>query len=137
MVMSESSRAKIRSKGWSWMPSATAVAVTVALALSSTAVRADEVDLKAAASTFSDSCAGCHGASGKGDGPKAAKLSVKVGDLTDCAKMGKVSDDVLLKVIKEGGPAANLNKAMTPFGDALEDNEIKGLVAYIRHFCAK
>ena len=75
--------------------------------------------------------------SGKGDGPKAAKLWVKVGDLTDCAKMAKVSDDVLFKVIKEGGPAANLNKAMAGFGDAYEDNEIKGLVAYIRSFCKK
>jgi len=117
------------------MPSAAAAAVMLALALISTAARA--ADLKAAASNYSDSCAGCHGTSGKGDGPKAAKLSVKVGDLTDCAKMAKVSDDVLFKVVKEGGPAANLNKAMTGFSDAYEDNEISGMVAYIRSFCGK
>ncbi len=134
--MSESSRAKIRSKSWSWMPSAV-VSVMLALPLIPTVVRAAEVDLKAAANNYKESCADCHGQSGKGDGPKAAKLSVKVGDLTDCAKMGKVSDDVLLKVIKEGGPAANLNKAMTGFSDAYEDNEIKGLVAYIRSLCGK
>jgi len=135
MIMSENSPAKVRVKGWGWIPSAAALALILAPALISTAARAD--DLKAAASNYTESCAGCHGATGKGDGPKAAKLSVKVGDLTDCAKMGKVSDDVLLKVIKEGGPAANLNKAMTGFGDAFEDNDIKGLVAYIRSFCAK
>jgi len=133
--MSENSPVKIRSKGWSWMPSAAALAMILAPALISTTVRAD--DLKAAASNYTESCANCHGKTGKGDGPKAAKLSVKVGDLTDCAKMGKVSDDVLAKVIKEGGPAAKLNKAMTGFGDAYEDNDIKGLVAYIRSFCGK
>jgi len=51
--------------------------------------------------------------------------------------MAKVSDDVLFKVVKEGGPAAKLNKAMAGFGDAYEDPEIKGLVAYIRSLCGK
>ncbi len=62
---------------------------------------------------------------------------MKVANLTDCAKMAKVSDDVLFKVVKEGGPAAKLNKAMAGFGDAYEDPEIKGLVAYIRSLCGK
>jgi len=133
--MSETSRTKIRSKSASWIT--LAAAATLALPLLSSPVRADEVDLKAAAKNYSDSCVDCHGQTGKGDGPKAAKLGVPVGDLTDCAKMSKVSDDVMFKVIKEGGPAANLNKAMTPFGDAFEENEIKGLVAYIRSLCKK
>ena len=137
MVISQSSPARVRSNGCSWMTSATAVAATLTLAFFSTAALAADVDLKAAASNYSESCADCHGQSGKGDGPKAKKLSVKVGDLTDCAKMAKVSDDVLFKVIKEGGPAANLNKAMTGFGDAYEDNDIKSLLAYIRSFCGK
>ena len=136
MGISQSSPTKIRSNCWSWMPSATAVAVTLTLLISTTA-RAADADLKAAASNYSESCADCHGPTGKGDGPKAKKLSVKVGDLTDCAKMAKVGDDVLFKVIKEGGPAANLNKAMTGFGDAYEDNDIKNLVAYVRSFCGK
>ncbi|HEY9157952.1 c-type cytochrome [Candidatus Binatus sp.] len=135
--MSESSSAKIRSKGWSRMPLAAIVALMLAPALISTAARASEVDLKAATSNFSDSCVDCHGQSGKGDGPKAANLSVKVANLTDCAKMGKVSDDVLFTIVKEGGAAANLNKAMAGFADAYDDNEIKGLVAYVRSLCGK
>ena len=51
--------------------------------------------------------------------------------------MAKVSDDVVFKVIKEGGPSANLSKEMAPFGEGLEDNEIKGLVAYVRSLCKK
>jgi len=137
VVMLESSPAKIRSKGWSWMPLAAAVATILAPAVIPSAARAAEVDLKAAASNFSDSCADCHGESGKGDGKKAAGLKTKPADFTNCAKMAKVSDDVLFKVIKEGGPAANLNKAMTGFGDAYEDNDIKGLIAYVRTFCKK
>jgi len=130
--MSEKSPVKIRSKGWGWMPSAAGIALILPLALFSTSVRADD-----AAANYKESCSGCHGDTGKGDGPKAAKLSVKVGDLTDCAKMSKVTDDVLFKVVKEGGPAANLNKAMQGFSDAYEDPEIKALVTYIRSFCKK
>jgi len=136
MVMSETSQEKIRSKGWSW-PLAATVALMLAPALTSTSARAADIDLKASASNYSESCVDCHGQSGKGDGPKAAKLSVKVANLTDCAKMAKVSDDVLFKIVKEGGPAANLNKAMAGFADAYEDNEIRGLVAYVRSLCGK
>jgi len=127
-------RTTIRSKARGWMFVALPAAATLALLV--TAAPAAAADAKAAA-TYTDSCADCHGQTGKGDGPSASKLSAKVGDFTDCAHMAKVSDDVIFKIIKEGGPAANLNAAMPPFGEGMEDAEIKGLVAYLRSFCKK
>jgi mono/diheme cytochrome c family protein len=137
MVMSESSSAKIRSKGWSWMPLAAAVAMILAPALTATPARAAEVDMKAAASNFSDSCADCHGESGKGDGKKAAELKNKPADYTNCAVMTKLSDDYLFNVIKNGGASVGKSKDMADFGKAYDDGEIRGLVAYVRTFCKK
>jgi cytochrome c oxidase cbb3-type subunit 3 len=105
------------------------------IALSASLSRAQ--DLAAAKDTYKTLCVKCHGPSGKGDGPAGATLATKPGDLSDCVRMAKVSDDVLFKIIKEGGPSANLSKEMAPFKDGLEDNEIKDMVAYVRTLCQK
>jgi mono/diheme cytochrome c family protein len=138
MITSETSPARIRSKGWSWIPSsAAAIAIMLASASIPTVVRAAEVDLKAAASNFSDSCVDCHGESGKGNGKKAADLKTKPADYTDCAKMSKFTDDYLFNVIKNGGKAEGKSKEMPDFGKAYDDDEIHSLVAYVRTFCKK
>ena len=100
-------------------------------------VPASYADMAAAKGDYTTYCAKCHGDTGKGDGSGAATLATKPRDFTDCARMATESDDMLFNVIKEGGPAAKLNKAMTGFSDAFEDNEIKGLVAYVRSLCGK
>ncbi len=135
--MSKSLRTKIRSRLWIW--TASAIPAVAALALISTCARA--ADLTAAAGSYSDTCAKCHGPAGKGDGPKAAELKdkdgkpVTIGDLSDCAKMSKITDDEMFKELKEGGASVGKSKFMTPYGDAMEDDEIKGLVAYVRTLC--
>jgi len=137
--MSKSLTTKVRSRLWVW--AASAIPAAAALALISTAAHA--ADLTAAASSFSDTCAKCHGPAGKGDGPKAAELKdkegkpVAIGDLSDCAKMSKITDDEMFKELKEGGASVGKSKFMTAYGDAMEDDEIKGLVAYVRTLCKK
>lgn len=133
--MLESSPAKVRSKGWSWMRLAAAVAMILAPAVISTAASGSEVDLKAAASNFSDSCVDCHGESGQGDGKKAAQLKTKPADFTNCAVMSKLTDDYLFNVVKNGGTSVSKSKEMADFGKAYDDDEIRGLVAYVRTFC--
>jgi len=133
--MPESLRMKIRSRLWIW--TATAIPAVAARALISTAARAAEVDLKAAASNYSDSCVDCHGQAGKGDGPKAAKLKGKPANFTDCAAMFKFTDDYPFNIIKNGGKSVRKSKDMADFGMAYDDNEIHGLVAYVRSFCKK
>ena len=81
-------------------------------------------------------CARCHGESGRGDGPAGALLETKPRDFTDCARMQAISDQELVAVIREGGPARHLSKDMPPWGKALQDQEIADLMAYIRSFCA-
>jgi mono/diheme cytochrome c family protein len=92
-------------------------------------------DLAAAKGKFDSLCVKCHGVSAKGDGPAAATLVTKPGDLTDCTKMREVTDDTLFKIIREGGSVAGFDQAMQGFSEGLSDDEIRGLVAYIRNFC--
>jgi mono/diheme cytochrome c family protein len=120
-----------------WMLTAAAVPALAGLALIATTARAAGVDLKAAAANYQDSCVDCHGKDGKGDGPKAATLKTKPANYTDCAAMSKVSDDYLFNIIKNGGKSVGKSKDMADFGEAYSDEEIHGLVAYIRSFCKK
>jgi cytochrome c oxidase cbb3-type subunit 3 len=137
--MSKNLSTKIRSR--LWILTASAIPAVAALALISTAARA--ADLTSAASSYTDTCAKCHGPAGKGDGPKAAELKdkdgklVASGDLSDCAKMSKITDDDMFKELKEGGVSVGKSKFMTPYGDAMEDDEIKAMVAYVRTLCKK
>ncbi len=137
--MSKSLKTRIRSRLLVW--TASAIPAVAALALISTVARA--ADLTSAASSYKDTCAKCHGDLGKGDGPKAKELKdkdgkvVACGDLTDCAKMAKVTDDDMFKELKEGGASVGKTKFMTPYGDAMEDDEIKAMVSYVRTLCKK
>jgi mono/diheme cytochrome c family protein len=92
-------------------------------------------DLSAARDNFVGQCAKCHGESGIGDGPAGASLPVRPRNFTDCSRMSKESDDRLFHTIKDGGSSAGLSKEMPPWGEAFDDQEIKGLVAYVRQFC--
>lgn len=87
--------------------------------------------------TYGELCAKCHGSSGKGDGKEAATLAVKPKDLTDCQRMSGFTDDQLFGVIKEGGPAGGLAKDMPGYAAALEDDEMRDTVAYLRSLCRK
>jgi cytochrome c oxidase cbb3-type subunit III len=110
------------------------VLVVAALTVIATAVRADEAAAKSNYTTF---CAKCHGDTGKGNGSGAATLATKPRDFTDCARMAKESDDMLFKVIKEGGKPNGFSGDMAAWNTAFEDPEIKDLVAYIRTLCKK
>jgi mono/diheme cytochrome c family protein len=82
-------------------------------------------------------CASCHGFTGHGDGPNAATLATKPQDLANCAAMGKIADDVMFKAIKGGGASVGLPDTMPAWAAGLTDDQIHGLVAYIRGFCSK
>jgi cytochrome c553 len=74
-------------------------------------------------------CAKCHGAEGKGDTKMGQKLGVK--DLSDAKVQADLKDDAAAKGIKEGVKDADGKVLMKPF-DTLSDEEVKGLVQYIR-----
>ncbi len=94
-------------------------------------------DAKAGKAKYDTLCVGCHGATGKGDGAAAAALNPKPGDFTNCKEMGKLSDDYLHKIIKEGGQAMKKSPMMPPWGASLNEKDLANMVAYIKSFCKK
>ena len=86
---------------------------------------------------FQQLCSVCHGVGGKGDGPSAQGLEPKPADFTDCKVMAKDSDEVLLKIIKEGGQSVGRSTVMPAWGETLSEQQIGELVKFIRGLCKK
>jgi cytochrome c oxidase cbb3-type subunit III len=77
-------------------------------------------------------CTGCHGASGKGDGPAGKTLPVKPADHTNAKKMSQYSDDHLFTVISRGGTSVGKSSQMPAWGAVLREAQIHEVVGYIR-----
>src|ERR1044071_6347132 len=81
---------------------------------------------------YVDYCSTSHGEAGKGDGPAAAALPVKPADHTNGAVMNQLSDDFLMTIISKGGTAAGKSSFMPSWGGALDQKQIREIVAYLR-----
>ena len=97
-----------------------------AIGIAALSARADD-----AKTTYTSTCAKCHGADGKGDTKVGQKLGVK--DFTDAKVQADMKDDAIAKAIKEGVKDADGKVLMKP-ADGLSDDDVKGLVSYIRAF---
>jgi len=100
-----------------------------------TAFVAHAADAEQGKKLYGQFCASCHGQSGKGDGPAAAALNPKPRDHTNKEYMSSMSDDDMLKVIKNGGASIGKSPLMPPWGASLKDDQIKDVIAYIRTLC--
>lgn len=78
---------------------------------------------------YGDNCAGCHGASGEGNGPAAMALHPKPKPFSEALK-GK-SDAWIEKVIKGGGPAVGESPLMPSHAD-MSQAQLKEMVDYIK-----
>jgi cytochrome c553 len=74
-------------------------------------------------------CAKCHGADGKGQTKIGQRLGVK--DFTDATVQAGFKDDEAFNALRQGLKSDDGKQLMKPF-DALSDDQIKALVAYVR-----
>ncbi len=81
---------------------------------------------------YTKHCAGCHGPTGKGDGPAAAALTPKPTDFTNRAYMTGLKDQYLFDLVQKGGAALGKSPLLPPFGSKLKDGEIRDVIAYIK-----
>jgi cytochrome c553 len=90
------------------------------------ALSASAGDAKAA---YDKDCAKCHGADGKG----ATKMGQKMGckDYTDAKVQADLKDEAATKAIREGLKDKDGKQVMKP-AEGLSDDDIKGLVGYMR-----
>ena len=84
-----------------------------------------------AKSTYDKDCAKCHGADGKGGTKMGQKMGAK--DYTDAKVQADLKDDAAFKAIKEGLKDKDGKVLMKP-AEGMSDEDIKGLVAYMRKF---
>ncbi len=87
---------------------------------------ATETNLAAAKEIYSNKCVDCHGEKGKGDGSEAMMYDPPPADLTDAAKMIKVTDGEIFYQITEG------RKPMPSFKKKLTEEQRWQLVLFVR-----
>lgn len=80
-------------------------------------------------------CAACHGEAGGGDGWNAEYLPVAPTPHADSELMSARPDDTLFDAIHAGGFVLDRSARMPPFGEMLDTEQIRALVAHIRTLC--
>jgi cytochrome c553 len=103
-------------------------AIVIALTLLGSAALASAGDAKA---LYEKECAKCHGVDGKGDTKMGKKLGAK--DYTDPKVQDALTDKAAFKSTKEGLKDKEDKVLMKP-AEGMSDDDIKGLVAYMRTF---
>lgn len=112
------------------------VALTLwSFAFTATPALAEGEDLSKAENNYMLYCISCHGRDGDGKGDLAEAMEVPPRDHTDASKMSKRTDEQLFKTVKDGGEATGFNSCMPPHNTVLHDEEIRGLVKYLRKLC--
>jgi high-affinity iron transporter len=92
---------------------------------------AGAADLENGKKIYTESCARCHGAEGKGDGAMATYLDPKPANFTDKELMGQRTDAQLKEVILKG------KAAMPAYEGTLGDSDVDDVVAQLRAFDGK
>ena len=91
-------------------------------------------DLDAGRQTYSTNCVACHGVSGKpdADSPVVDALGVMPADFSDALFNSREPAGDWEMVIKYGGHALGLAEQMPAQGEALTDEEIRDVTAYVK-----
>ena len=89
-----------------------------------------DANISAAKAIYTDKCVNCHGDTGKGDGSDAMMYDPAPSDLTDAAKMNKLTDGEIFYQITEG------RKPMPSFKKKLTEEQRWQLVLLVRSFAS-
>ena len=100
------------------------------IALSHASRAADPANGKA---VFGEHCVSCHGLHGTGNGPLGQSRNPKPTDLATATP----NDDEWSKAIKLGTKAIGKSDGMKPLGDALSDQDVLDVIAYVKTLKAK
>jgi cytochrome c553 len=81
-------------------------------------------------------CATCHGVGGRGDRtPAEVGFTLSMPNFSDCSFATREADLDWSSTIHKGGPQRAFPRIMPAFEDALSDDDIDAVIAYMRTFC--
>ncbi|MFL5575132.1 MAG: c-type cytochrome [Gemmatimonadaceae bacterium] len=84
---------------------------------------------------FRATCAGCHGADGRGTPRTTVGFAVPLPDFTDCNVGTREADVDWRAIVRDGGPVRGISRIMPAFRDLLTPEQIRSVVAYLRTLC--
>jgi mono/diheme cytochrome c family protein len=90
---------------------------------------------RSGADIYQSACAACHGADGKGAPHATVGFQTRLPDFSNCAFTTAEPDVDWISTVHAGGPVRGLDRNMPAFGDALSNDEIERVIAYVRGFC--
>lgn len=89
--------------------------------------------------TYNTYCAACHGISGEGQNPEDPYAKDENGKFlapphNDTGHTWHHDDDLLIRIINDGGTGGNQFNVMPAFGELLSKDQIEAVLAYIKTF---
>ena len=103
---------------------------TLVIAIAAAALCATVAHGRDAKELYEKDCAKCHGSDGRGETKMGKKLGAK--DYTSAKVQAGVTDKAIFKSIKEG--LKRDGKTLMKPAEGMSDEDIKGLVGYMRAF---
>ena len=114
------------------VPAASELAVDPAEAGGDAAAEVDLASGGPGAELYVRNCASCHGPKGGGDGPVGKALVPRPAKFHDGEYMNALSNEHLLKVVKEGGASVGKSPLMASWSGSMTKQEIRQVVAFVR-----
>ena len=90
---------------------------------------------KTGADIYQSACQACHGPDGRGNPRSQVGFETPLPDFSRCAFTTAEPDAEWISIVRLGGRARALDPVMPAFGEALSEDEIVRVVAYVRGFC--
>ena len=87
------------------------------------------------AALYRAACAACHAADGTGAPRAVVGFDTPIPDFTDCAFTTSEADFDWNAVLHLGGATRALDRKMPAFGEALNAEQIQGVIDHVRGFC--
>jgi mono/diheme cytochrome c family protein len=92
-------------------------------------------DVRSGGELYRAGCVSCHGVEGKGAPRSQVGFDAPLPDFTDCKFATPEPDADWDATIHLGGSARAFDRTMPAFIDALTDEDISSIIAYLRTFC--